>query len=149
MKTEIYTLTKDDIKPLLKDLPAKVAENMDREGYYTLGAVDAVSDSSDIRGVVQFLVDQTVNKEVYARLIYVYVPEEYRRRSVGMRLVGKADSILASAGDVDVFLAGTGTGVAASPQPELSEEEQRMFLTECGFISLGDDGKQFFRFTGR
>lgn len=149
MNTKIYTLTKADIKPLIKDLPEKVVNNTDEEGYFTLGAVDAGSESSDIRGIAQFFVDQAANKELYARLMYVYVAEEYRRQSVGIRLVGKADSILAAAGDVDVFLAGMNTGAPSVSRSELSEDEQRDFLTECGFISSGDDGKQFFKFTGR
>ncbi len=157
MRMYIYTLERDDITPLEQYIPEKVLSNIPEEGYYTLGAVCVREGKAVLMGMAQFYVDMSVSEDCYAELIHVFVLDEYRRKSVGTRLVKKADSTLAGE-DLQAFMA----RISAENTGELPEADLEAFLKECSFISthddiigISDDGvrdpkqKRFFRFTGR
>jgi len=157
MRMRFYTLEQEDIMLFESPIPNSVSDNISEEGYFTLGAVCYTEDGAKLAGMAQFYIGATADEDCYAELVYVYVMDEYRRRSIGVRLVNMADSILASE-DVGVFMT-----CPDLPDPdETSKQDKMKFLTECGFISTRDDivpgsGEavrdpglhRLFRFTGR
>ena len=160
MKMDIYTLDMTDIKPMERYIPEVIINNVSEDGYYTLGAVCYPDGKAHIFGMAQFYVDSMAGGDCYGELTYVYVEEEYRRQSVGIRLTGKADSLLASE-DVDVLMARISAKEdVLSGEPDA--DEVSAFLKACGFIATKDDAApandgemsdtgelRFFRFTGR
>ena len=160
MKMQIYTLDKSDIMPLARHIPKEVLDNTQKDGFYTLGAVCFPDGKACLSGMIQFYVDQAADGDCYGELTHVYVDEGYRRQSVGIRLTGKADTLLASE-NVDVFMAKINAKGDVS-SGDLTVDEISAFLKACGFIATKDDVARindedmrdtgelkFFRFTGR
>ncbi len=157
MQIEIYTLEKEDISPLEQYIPKNIVDNISEEGYYTLGAICYPEDDAVLIGMAQFYVDISVSGDYYAELIYVFILDEFRHNSAGVKLVKEADSIL-SGGAIDVIIA----RISPEDISELSEADIGEFLKECGFIYTTDNitgvndykardagQKRFFKFTGR
>ena len=161
MRMQFYTLEKQDIEPLRQYIPSNTADRTGEEGYFTLGAVCFTEEEAKLMGMAQFYVDSAADSDCYAELVYVYVTEEYRRQSVGARMVSKADAILSAEG-VGVFMTRFSPDDENRPAGELPGDEKEEFLKECGFIATKEDiagksgtagyapkEKRFFRFTGR
>ncbi len=148
MRINIYTLDKENLVYLDKYIPEKIVNNTGEKGYYTLGAVCLNGTSAHLAGVAQFFVDSEKDGTSYAQLIYVYVADRYRRQSLGFRMIDKAGSILTTA-DVDVFKASVPPESPDETLSNLTGDELKSFLTECGFITYGEKQNALIRFTGR
>ncbi len=161
MKMQIYTLDKPDIMPLARHIPKEVLNNIQKDGFYTLGAVCYPDGKACLSGMIQFYVDQAADGDCYGELTYVYVDEGYRRQSVGIRLTGKADTLLASE-DVRIFTAKIHEKSGHISSDDLPAYEISAYRKACGCIATrGDVARgmdeetrdtgelRFFRFTGR
>jgi len=161
MKMRICRLEKQNMAAFKGHIPPEVRENIDREGYYTLGAVFYPDGKRILAGMIQVFVDATLHSGSYAELIHVYVEEPFRRQSVGLRLVGAVDDVLASA-SVNVIIARVIPYFSKDTNGSLPKHYKEDFLTECGFLSTTDNmtglsgevetdpmESRFIKFTGR
>ena len=154
MKTELYSLTYDDLDIFNGDLSEVVFKNIDKPGFYTIGAIENSDEEENPVGLVQFFVDIRSNGECFGKLVDVYVPVEYRRNGVGTKLVDKVTDILKKS-DIKsciAFLPDEPGKEFSIPLGELSKflTETDFFLTKepaVGDSKASESGKYFVRMT--
>ena len=138
MRTEIYTLDKDDLSMLSGVLPEYVIERADLPGYFSLGAVANVGGEDTLTGVAQFYININADGECFAEVLFVYVLEEYRRQGVGTKLVERINRILKKS-DVK-------TSTLLIPEDadeimgfETGGKDLENFFKECSYISTREE----------
>lgn len=94
VKTDIYTLDLDDLKAFGEEIPDKITANVNKPGFFTIGAVGVTDGDEKLVGMSQFYIDITSEGECFANLMYVFVVDGYRRQGVGTKLVDKVNNIL-------------------------------------------------------
>lgn len=138
MRTEIYTLDKNDLETLRGIVPDYVVDRADVKGYFTLGAVKKGNEDEGILGVAQFYVNITPKGECFAEIIYVFVEEEYRRQGMGTKLVERISRVLKKSS--------INTATFIIPEPidgrleyEVSAKEIAAFFKECGYTNAKEE----------
>ncbi len=159
MRTEIYTLEKENLDIFEGIIPSEITNNVPEPGYFTIGAVSKVDGEDVLMGLSQFYIDITSEGECFADLMYVYVLDDYREQGIGLKLVEKVNSILKKS---DVKSCFTRISKSVKDEALLSMDAITSFLKECSFIPTKEvlvgetlpfpddkDSKKFIRLTRR
>ncbi len=134
MRTDIYTLDRDDLTTMSDVLPEYVIERAKLPGYFSLGAVGKVDDDENLLGMAQFYINITSEGECFAQLVYIYVLEEYRHRGVASKLIERVNRILKKS-DVKTCITYVPDKDVKIYGQEISAADLENFFKECSFIS--------------
>ena len=147
---EIFALKDNSADMSFDFLPAFVWQRIGKEGYYTLVAIDKNDGADDeFRGITQFYVDMDEAGVFFADLGYIYVVKSQRFKEIGLRLFHKVEEIL-SAQNVELITTALPFDEKDKLLSDVSAEEVRAFLKECGFITARDkeaSGGRLFKIT--
>ncbi len=91
----VFTITRQEANALQDFFPEDVLENIGKDNYHTLGALD---DEEFVAGVLQFFVDFDETKGTFSRICYLYVPEEFQNESIATVLLWEYENILSESG---------------------------------------------------
>ena len=94
MRTELYTLDREDLAILEGEVPDYVINRAHDPGYFTLGAVVSDGDEETVVGIAQFFINITPEGECFSEMIYVYVTEKYRHQGIGTKMVERVSRVL-------------------------------------------------------
>ena len=98
IKTAFFSLTKSDIDLFKGKIPEHVAGKRQADGYFTIGLVGREEENYYLLGMAQFVSNVTDKSKNYARLVHIYVDENFRRMGYGTKIVNKISSILENSG---------------------------------------------------
>ncbi len=138
MRTELYTLDREDLVALEGEVPEYVISRAHDPGYFTLGAVTSKDDDDIVVGIAQFFINITPDGECFSEMIYVYVDKEYRRQGIGTKMVERVSRILkkSSVRTSTFILPDT---LDDRLDYESGADEISKFFKECDYISAKDD----------
>lgn len=91
----VFTVTKNEAEAFKDFFPEDIYSNIGKENYYTLGAFD---DEEFVAGVLQFFVGFDENKGTYARICYLYVPEEFTDADIAFLLMDEYKNVAFESG---------------------------------------------------
>ena len=137
---EIFTIKDNSVDMSFDFLPEFVWQRIGAEGYFTLLAIDKNEGQDDkFLGITQFYVDMDEAGVFFAELGYIYVVKGERFKEIGLRLFHKVEEVL-SAQNVDIITTALPFDKKGKLLSDVTEEEVRAFLRECGFIAAkGED----------
>ena len=138
MRTEIYTLDRDDLSMLSGVLPEYVIERANLPGYFSLGAVANVGGEDTLTGVAQFYININTDGECFAEILFIYVLEEYRRQGVGTKLIERINRILKKS-DVKTCALLIPEAADELMGYESGGQELEYFFKECSYISTKEE----------
>ena len=138
MRTEIYTLDRDDLTILSDYLPEYVVERSYLPGYFTLGAVGQVDEEDTLLGMTQFYININSDGECFAELVYIYVLEDYRHNGVGTRLIERVNRILKKS-DIKTCMLLIPSEDDKLMGYETPGTELENFFKECSFITTKEE----------
>ncbi len=142
MEIKLYTLRKKDLELFDSVLPDYVYELSDRKNYFTLGATGEDQGKENLLGMAQFRTAVTEDGSLYAEIVYVYVFDEFRRKSVGSVLTDRIIRLTTEAG------VGTLTALFPSENDgelttEIPVEEIGAFFDNLGFSKVRVEPERF------
>ncbi len=127
---QVFTVTKNEAEVLEDFFSPESRKNIGEEGFYTIGALD---DDGFVAGVLQFFLDFARDEGFWARLDYIFVPEDFRESGVGAALMDEFYSIIRS-GRVD-------RGYLELPKDR--DDELGGFFTRFGFLFDGGEFAEY------
>ncbi len=122
----IFSVLLEDSEALKEFFSPEQFDNIGKDGYYTLGAVD---DDGFACGVLQFFVDKDDKGDNSGKLEYIFVPEDFRGDGVGSELMDEYVSVL--------YSSGIRGGIIELPSDK--EDELTGFFMRYGFLFDDDE----------
>lgn len=145
----IYTLNDSSFEKTSDLIPDFVADNIGKEGHFTLLAVSGKGEEEEFAGICQFFLGLASGGQFYGDLLYIYIAGEHRLREVGLLMVEKVQEILRSR-KVELLTTRIPYDEYGKVISDISEGEINAFLKECGFIPVKnneDNGGRYFKLT--